>query len=99
MVVANAGPEVATGVQVADTLPAALTILSATATRGAFDAAGRVWTVGDLGVDEADTLRIRAEVTDGTPGTISNIARALQLLLQVDPAPGNDAAEATLTVS
>jgi uncharacterized repeat protein (TIGR01451 family) len=86
------GTHTATNVQVADTIPAALTYISSTATRGSYDTATRTWTIGDMAPGAiADTLRIRVEVTGG-PGNVSNTARRLPLSREVDSNGGNDAA-------
>ena len=42
----NSGPDTATGVVVNDLLPAGLTFVSATPSRGTYDAATGTWTVG-----------------------------------------------------
>jgi uncharacterized repeat protein (TIGR01451 family) len=84
------GSHTATGVTVLDTIPAALTYVSSTATRGSYDPATRLWSVGDLAVGAtADTLRIRVEVTGG-PGNVTNRARLRPLQREVDPQGGND---------
>ena len=85
--VQNAGPQAATTVEVSDTVPAALTFLSSTATRGSYSAATRIWTVGTLAAGApADTLRIRATVT-GAPGNVSTTARLRPLRREVETGP------------
>lgn len=98
--VRNLGPQTATGVPVADTIPAALTFLSVTATKGSYDETSGTWSVGDLLAGAAaDTLRISAEVTGGT-GTVINTARVGRLQQQIEPSgDSNDAASAGLTIS
>jgi uncharacterized repeat protein (TIGR01451 family) len=87
-----AGPQTATGVEVSDTVPSALTFLSSTATRGSYNAGTRIWTVGDLPAGApADTLRILATVT-GAPGNVSNTARLRPLRREVDTNAGNNTA-------
>jgi len=82
--VQNAGPQTATSVEVTDTVPAALTFLSSTATRGSYSAATRIWTVGTLAAGvPADTLRILATVT-GAPGNVSTTARLRPLRREVE---------------
>ncbi|OWY60393.1 hypothetical protein B7486_69425, partial [cyanobacterium TDX16] len=54
--VANAGPDAAPGVEVEDVLPAGLTFVEATATQGTYDDATGLWTVGELAVDDEQTL-------------------------------------------
>ncbi len=87
-----AGPQTATGVEVSDTIPAALTFLSSTATKGTYDSATRLWSVGSLAPGApADTLRIRATVT-GAPGNVTNTARLRPLRREVETNPGNNVA-------
>ncbi len=101
--VSNAsGGRTATGVTVVDTLAAPLTFLSASATRGSYDQATRIWSVGDLAPGApADTLRIQVQVTGG-PGVVANIARLGALLREVDVNAANNAVITTpnnLTIS
>ncbi|MEQ1856728.1 MAG: DUF11 domain-containing protein [Longimicrobiales bacterium] len=94
----NVGPQTATGVQVSDTIPSALTFISASATRGTYNPGTRLWTVGDLTLNAtADTLRILAEVTGG-PGTATNRAWLRALLREVETNPFDDTASAALTI-
>ena len=87
-----AGPQTATGVEVSDTIPSALTFLSSTATKGSYNQTTRVWSVGNLVPGApADTLRIRATVT-GAPGTVSNTARLRPLRREIETNAGNNVA-------
>jgi uncharacterized repeat protein (TIGR01451 family) len=96
--VRNAGPQTATNVQVSDNLPPALTFLSATATRGGYNSATRLWNVGNLPVSAvADTLKILATVTGG-PGTAIYQASLGVLLREVESNPSNNVANAGLTI-
>ena len=88
--VTNNGPDAATGVSVADALPAGLTFVSASTSTGAY-AAG-VWTVGTLGNGASATLDIVATVT--ASGPILNTATATAN--QYDPVGGNNAASASV---
>jgi len=58
----NAGPSNATGVEVTDTLPDGYTFVSANASTGTYSAASGVWDVGDLPASGSETLRITALV-------------------------------------
>src|SRR5262249_5243146 len=60
--VTNAGPDAATGVQIADPLPAGLTFVSATPSQGTYNSANGAWTVGTLANAATATLAIRAVV-------------------------------------
>ena len=93
-----ASTHTATGVSVADTIPAALTFLSATATSGSYASGTGVWDVGDLGPGAADTLRINAEVTGG-PAGVTNTARLNPLVLEVEINAANNTGSANLTIS
>lgn len=99
VVAANAGPLTATSLEVENTIPAALTFLSSTATTGSYDDAAGVWTIGDLALGIADTLVVRMEVNDGTPAVVGNLAQSLGLVREVDPNPGNNGFVVFLTIS
>lgn len=90
------GPGDATGVTVADTLPAGLTMVSATPSRGTFS--GGVWTVGALAFGSTATLQIQARVNSGTGGsTIVNSAAISST--SVDPSSTNNSASVSLRVN
>lgn len=82
-----------------DTTPTGLVFLSATATVGSYHDGTGLWDLGSLVPGAADTLRIRVEVMTATPGTVTNIAEFLGLLLEVDPNAANNLAGAVLTMS
>lgn len=62
----NRGPAGAGNVSVSERLPAGLTFVRATPSKGSYDQASGVWTVGQLARDEVATLGLRAR-WDGTP--------------------------------
>jgi uncharacterized repeat protein (TIGR01451 family) len=72
LTVGNAGPDVATGVQVNDLLPAGLSFVSATPSTGSYNAVTGIWTVGSVAVGATATLLIHATVT--APGALTNTA-------------------------
>lgn len=74
--VTNNGPAQATGVSVADTLPAGLTFVSATSTVGTVTNAGNAitGTIGTLNSGATATITVNATVDAGTTGTLSNTA-------------------------
>ncbi len=82
-----------------DTIPAGTKFLSASATAGSYADATGLWGVGDMVAGAADTLRIRLEVTTGTPGTVTNVAEILPLLLEFDLGGSDNVASASLTIS
>ncbi|MFO0807784.1 MAG: SdrD B-like domain-containing protein [Gemmataceae bacterium] len=99
---ANAGPDGATGVSVADVLPAGLTFVSATATQGSFDAGTGIWTIGGVASGSGASLSIVARVT--TAGLKTNIAQVQSATeFDIDSTPGNsnptedDQSSATVT--
>ena len=67
----NLGPEIATGANLTDLLPAGLTYLSDTTTSGSYNPVTGVWSGVTVGVNQVQTLTITAEVTAaaGTPIT------------------------------
>jgi LPXTG-site transpeptidase (sortase) family protein len=89
----NNGPNDASGVNVADALPAGLTLFSATPSAGTSYGAG-VWTIGPLTNGASATLLIVATVNTTAPvtNTAAKIAET-----EVDPNPGNDSATVTVT--
>ncbi|MEW2349482.1 DUF7507 domain-containing protein [Streptomyces sp. NPDC006684] len=84
--VRNAGPNRATGVVVADRLPASLAFLSAKAHPGSWDAGAGLWTVGDLAVGASATLVLRVKATRAC--RLVNTAAVTGR--ELDPAPGNN---------
>ncbi len=89
--VSNTGPDDATGVTVADVLPAQVTFDSADATVGSFDDASGVWDIGDLASGQSVTLELTTVVDEA--GSIVNHAQvATADQFDPDSTPGNDAA-------
>lgn len=62
IVIANAGPDVATGIRVRDQIPAGMTFNSATVSSGVYDPGSGVWSVETIGVGSEVTLTITADV-------------------------------------
>ena len=99
--VTNRGPSPASGVTVADVLPAGLAYVSHSG--GAYAPGTGVWTIGVLAVGGSTNLQITATVTNS--GNINNIAQ-VQTANEFDPdsTPGNsvpsedDQDDAALTV-
>jgi uncharacterized repeat protein (TIGR01451 family) len=86
------GPDPATNVTVNDSLPAGLTLVSATPSQGTYT--GGVWTVGTVTPAAAPTLTITATVT--SPGAQTNTA-TITHSDQDDPNPTNNTASTTVT--
>ncbi len=87
--VTNQGPDNATGVAVADTLPADLTLVgSGSASQGSYNAATGVWTVGALNVGASATLELTTTVeTVGIKTNTAEISAADQF--DIDSTPNN----------
>jgi uncharacterized repeat protein (TIGR01451 family) len=94
----NLGPDAATGVAVADVLPAGLLLEAVNPGGGSYDAASGAWSVGDLAAGATDTLRLTISFIAG-PGSLDILNTASVLHLdQADPDPTNDVAVVSLTV-
>jgi len=84
----NRGPGRATGVAVSDRLPDGLRFESASPTRGSYDPATGVWTVGTMARDEVASLTIAA-LWNGQP--VVNTAQVSESNTpDPDSAPGNN---------
>jgi uncharacterized repeat protein (TIGR01451 family)/fimbrial isopeptide formation D2 family protein len=96
VVVDNAGPNDASGVVVSDTLPAGLELVSATTSRGTYDASSGTWAIGAVSVvapPEGTTLTIVARVTQ--TGPIVNTARKT-FQNEFDPVEPNNTSAVTV---
>lgn len=92
----NTGPSTATNVVVTDTLPAGMSLVSATTSKGSCTAA--TCAIGSLTTGETATVTVTARVTSGASGTTqTNSASATAD--QADPAPGSNTATAAVTVA
>ena len=83
----NRGPSPATGVTIADALPAGLSFVSATPSQGSYDTATGIWTVGALDGPAQATLTLVARVDQ--PGALVNNA-SMASQDQIDPNPLNN---------
>jgi uncharacterized repeat protein (TIGR01451 family) len=72
LTVTNNGPDGATGVQVTDLLPPALSFLSAVASQGNYDNGTGVWSVGAITSGSSATLELSVAINIGSSGTITN---------------------------
>ncbi len=96
--VTNGGPDDATGVEIADELPAGVTYVSDDS-GGDYDDTTGIWDIGEIANGAIVTITITATVDAGTTGsTITNTA-AVQALDQIDPNPDNDINSAEITVA
>ena len=83
----NRGPSPATGITIADALPAGLSFVSATASQGSYDTPTGIWAVGALDSPAQATLTLVARVEQ--PGALANNA-AMVSQDQIDPNPINN---------
>ena len=99
--ITNAGPSDATGIQLTDQLPAALTLVSAVPSQGAYVSGTGIWSAGAIASDTSATLVVTATVN--AAGAATNTAE-LTAADQPDPnstpnnnnASENDQASVTL---
>ncbi|HMF95002.1 MAG TPA: hypothetical protein VKE96_11940 [Vicinamibacterales bacterium] len=96
VIASNRGPNAATGVTVADALPAGLSLVSATASQGVYDATTGIWTVGGVNASAQATLMLVATVTQ--PGALVNNA-VVASLDQIDPNPLNNSSAASVNAA
>ena len=89
LILANAGPDAATGVTVADLLPAGLSFVSAAPGQGTYDPSAGLWSVGSVLPGATKTLTIVAAVSG--PGVEVNTAQ-VEASGQYDPdsTPGDN---------
>lgn len=93
--VSNSGPDDATGVLIADSLPAGMIFVSADS--AGYNAATGQWDVGVVPAGQARTLTINARINDGlTQTTISNTASVVTLD-QHDENESNDSSTVSIT--
>ena len=98
IVVTNAGPTRAYGVNISDALPAGLAYVSHVASQGTYSTNTGVWTVGDLDVDASARLDLSARAEPGTAGLrITNVAQ-IASMSPADSAPGNNVASQAVRV-
>ena len=93
--VSNAGPNSATNVTVQDSLPAGVTLVSATPSQGAYNSSTGLWTIGTIASGSNATLTLT--VTAGTSATVANTA-SVSHSDQFDPTPGNNSASSIVTI-
>ncbi len=96
--VAGRGPASAANVNVTETLPALLQYQSHIASRGTFDSATGVWTLGTLAPGDTATLTLQSTVKSGSGGQSATTTAAVSGLDQSDLDVANDQAAASLRV-
>ncbi len=85
IIVSNAGPDAATGVQVLDTLPSGTTFISAVPGSGEYDQATGVWTIPSIASGTNNTLTIVASLD--TSDSLTNTA---EIIASDQPDPDSD---------
>lgn len=95
----NLGPETATGVQVVHPQPAGTTFQSYLLSRGTFDSAQGLWTVGSIAAGDSASIDIQASVDAGTVGSVLRDDAYVSALDQTDSNSLNDQASAPVRVS
>ncbi|MGD9612700.1 MAG: SdrD B-like domain-containing protein, partial [Kiritimatiellia bacterium] len=92
----NFGPDEATGVEIADLLPAGVVYLAHVAGQGTYDSGTGIWAVGSLAPLAHAALEITAVVASDAVGTVVTNVATLAAADQVDVGSGNDSAAATI---
>jgi uncharacterized repeat protein (TIGR01451 family) len=101
LVVSNAGPSTATGVEVKDQLPSGIAFSNASATQGAYNVGTSLWTVGAISPGASQTLTLVGTVE--IPGSKTNTAEVFAAdQVDIDSTPDNGAAgeddQSTVTI-
>ncbi|HEX8099334.1 MAG TPA: sortase [Actinomycetota bacterium] len=96
LTVSNAGPSVATGVEVADTLPSGLSYVSATASQGSCGQIGGVvlCSLGSLAPGDSAEITLVVSVTEA--GNVDNTAEVSSEANDPDPSNNSDTVNVTL---
>jgi uncharacterized repeat protein (TIGR01451 family) len=92
----NAGPNPTTALQVTDSLPSGVALVSATPSQGTYTAGTGIWDVGVLASGATATLQLLVTVTGTTPATNTATRTSSS---PVDPNVSNDTASSTVTGS
>jgi uncharacterized repeat protein (TIGR01451 family) len=95
-VLANNGPQQATGVQVSAAVPVGVSFVSATLTQGTYDSASGLWVVGAMGVGSSATLTGTFTLVSPNPQTFTATVAHED---QTDPNPANNVATATVVAA
>ena len=90
LTVSNAGPSIATGVQVTDSLPSGYAFGSSSPSQGSYSSVSGVWSVGTLNASGTATLTINATVlASGTYANSAQVTAANET--DLDSLPNNNA--------
>jgi uncharacterized repeat protein (TIGR01451 family) len=91
----NSGPNAATGVHVADLLPAGYAFVSFTASQGTYTSTTGDWNVGTVNVLSPQTLSIVATVVANQPNSAYTNTAQVSASGSFDPTPADDKASVT----
>ncbi|MFH1842504.1 MAG: hypothetical protein ABIF77_04805 [bacterium] len=95
----NLGPDDATGIAVADTVPEGLAFQSSLASRGSYDSETGIWSLDNLASGDSATLALQGQVlADAAGHGIVNTASIVSAD-QTDPVGDNNEDSAALTVT
>ena len=90
LTVSNAGPSIATGVAITDSLPSGYSFVSSSPSQGAYSNASGIWSVGTVNASGTATLTINATVLAG--GIYANTAQVTAAgETDLDSLPNNNA--------
>ncbi len=93
------GPSTSTDVVATDTIPAGLTLVSATTSQGSYASSTGTWTIGTLAANATATLEIAATANAGTAGTtIVNTAIIGESPSLTDTNPSNNSSSVSVYV-
>ena len=98
VVLTNNGADPATGVRVTMHFTDGITLLSAAPSKGTYNQASRLWSVGSVAVGELDTLVLTTAVRDGLADTTLTTEAEITDHQQVDYNSGNNTASARVHV-
>ncbi len=95
----NAGPSIATGVVLTDTLPATVRAIAATTADGTCNIAATITcNLADLAVGAGATVEVTAEVASSAPAGVVVTNAAVVGAVEIDPEPSGNAASADLAI-
>ncbi|MBO6792303.1 MAG: DUF2341 domain-containing protein [Balneolaceae bacterium] len=96
--VTNNGPENATEVDINEALPAGLTLVQSTPSKGTYNQLNKVWAIGSLNNGSTATLQIEATVNSNIQADSLINKAFVQGLNQVDPTIANDTSAVVIKV-
>ena len=92
LTVRNDGPSSASGVVVTDTLPAGVTLVRSTPSRGSFNTTTGTWTVGSLNLGQSETIDLVARVDQVLIDAVNRAEVTSAGQPDIDSTPANNVA-------